>query len=94
MIPLAARIVAVCDAYEAITSERRYRSARSNDEARAVLLDEAGHQFDPVVVEAFLEELARPEPATVAVNDVEEEPTRRLVLEVTSRFAQILEHQR
>jgi hypothetical protein len=59
-----------------------------------VLLDEAGHQFDPVVVEAFLEELARPEPATVAVNDVEEEPTRTLVLEVTSRFAQILEHQR
>ena len=62
-IPLAARIVAVCDAYEAITSERCYRAARSNEEARAVLLDEAGHQFDPVVVEAFLEELERPEPA-------------------------------
>ncbi|HEV7174376.1 MAG TPA: HD-GYP domain-containing protein, partial [Solirubrobacteraceae bacterium] len=93
-IPLAARIVAVCDAYEAITSERCYRAARSNEEARAVLLDEAGHQFDPVVVEAFLEELVRPEPAAVAVNDVEEEPTRRLVQEVTSRFAQILEHRR
>jgi putative nucleotidyltransferase with HDIG domain len=93
-IPLAARIVAVCDAYEAITSERCYRSARSNDEARAVLLEEAGHQFDPVVVEAFLEELERPEPAVVAANDVEEEPTRRLVQEVTSRFAQILDLQR
>ena len=93
-IPLAARIVAVCDAYEAITSERCYRSARSNEEARAVLLEEAGHQFDPVVVEAFLEELERPEPAAVAANDVEEEPTRRLVQEVTSRFAQILDLQR
>lgn len=34
-IPLAARIVAVCDAYEAITSDRCYRSARSLDAARA-----------------------------------------------------------
>jgi HD-GYP domain-containing protein (c-di-GMP phosphodiesterase class II) len=93
-IPLAARIVAVCDAYEAITSERCYRSARTDDEARAVLLEEAGHQFDPVVVGAFLEELDRPEPAPLVVGDVEQEPTRRLVQEVTSRFTQILEHQR
>jgi diguanylate cyclase (GGDEF)-like protein len=93
-IPLAARIVAVCDAYEAITSERCYRPARTEEEARAVLLGEAGHQFDPVVVEAFLDELDRPEPAAVAVHEVEEEPTRRLVQEVTNRFAQILELQR
>ena len=93
-IPLAARIVAVCDAYEAITGERCYRPARSDEEARAVLLEEAGHQFDPVVVEAFLEELHRPEPAAVVAHEVEEEPTRRLAQEVTNRFAQILELRR
>ncbi|MGZ4251810.1 MAG: bifunctional diguanylate cyclase/phosphohydrolase [Solirubrobacteraceae bacterium] len=93
-IPLAARIVAVCDAYEAITGERCYRPARSDEEARAVLLEEAGHQFDPVVVEAFLEELDRPEPAAVVAHEVEEEPTRRLAQEVTNRFAQILELRR
>jgi HD-GYP domain-containing protein (c-di-GMP phosphodiesterase class II) len=93
-IPLAARIVAVCDAYEAITGERCYRPARSHEEARAVLLDEVGRQFDPVVVEAFLSELDRPEPAAIAVLDIEEEPTRKLAQEVTNRFAQILELRR
>jgi diguanylate cyclase (GGDEF)-like protein len=93
-IPLAARIVAVCDAYEAITGERCYRPARSHEEARAVLLEEVGRQFDPVVVEAFLSEVDRPEPAAVAVHDVEEEPTRKLAQEVTNRFAQILELRR
>jgi diguanylate cyclase (GGDEF)-like protein/putative nucleotidyltransferase with HDIG domain len=91
-IPLAARIVGVCDAYEAITSERCYRPARSHEEARQELLQEAGHQFDPVVVEAFLAELDGPEPATVPI-EVEQEPTRRLAQEVTNRFAEILELQ-
>ncbi|MGZ4183786.1 MAG: HD domain-containing phosphohydrolase [Solirubrobacteraceae bacterium] len=93
-IPLAARIVAVCDAYEAITGERCYRPARSHEEARSVLLEEAGHQFDPIVVDAFLAELDRPEPDAVAAHEPEEEPTRRLAQEVTNRFAQILELQR
>ena len=65
-----------------------------HEEAREELLDEAGHQFDPVVVEAFLAELDRPEPAAVAVLDIEEEPTRKLAQEVTNRFAQILELRR
>jgi diguanylate cyclase (GGDEF)-like protein/putative nucleotidyltransferase with HDIG domain len=56
-IPLAARIVAVCEAYEAMTSERCYRAARSVDDARRELQREAGHQFDPTVVSAFLREL-------------------------------------
>ena len=93
-IPLAARIVATCDAYEAITSERCYRSARSDGEARTVLLAEAGHQFDPAVVETFLEELDRPEPEALTVHEFEEEPTRSLAQEVTNRFAQLLELQR
>jgi two-component system cell cycle response regulator len=56
-IPLGARIIAVCDAYEAMTGDRIYREARSHAEARDELVREAGHQFDPAVVEAFLAEV-------------------------------------
>jgi diguanylate cyclase (GGDEF)-like protein len=56
-IPLAARIVSVCDAYDAIISDRCYRPARSRQAARQELAREAGHQFDPTVVGAVLEAL-------------------------------------
>jgi diguanylate cyclase (GGDEF)-like protein len=56
-IPLAARIVAACDAYDAIISDRCYRPASSPAAARAELLREAGYQFDPTVVGAVLESL-------------------------------------
>ncbi|HEX8976993.1 MAG TPA: diguanylate cyclase [Solirubrobacteraceae bacterium] len=59
-IPLAARIIAACDAYEAITSERCYRCARSAEEARQELRREAGRQFDPRVVAAVIDQLERP----------------------------------
>jgi putative nucleotidyltransferase with HDIG domain len=52
-IPLIARIVAVADAYSAMTSERPYRIALSGAEARERIEQEAGKQFDPQVVEAF-----------------------------------------
>jgi HD-GYP domain-containing protein (c-di-GMP phosphodiesterase class II) len=53
-IPLASRIVFACDAYHAITSERAYRPARSKREGIAELVDNAGGQFDPRVVEALV----------------------------------------
>lgn len=53
-IPLGARIVTVCDAYEAMTTERAYRSAVPHDTACRELRRCAGGQFDPAVVEAFL----------------------------------------
>jgi HD-GYP domain-containing protein (c-di-GMP phosphodiesterase class II) len=56
-IPLAARVVAVCDAYDAITSDRCYRPARSHAAAVEELRREAARQFDPGVVETFLAEL-------------------------------------
>ena len=52
-IPIGARIVAVADAYTAITGGRPYRAARSADEALEELRREAGTQFDPTVVEAW-----------------------------------------
>jgi putative nucleotidyltransferase with HDIG domain len=46
-IPLAARIVGVCDAYDAMTSDRPYRKAMTKDDACGEILTESGTQFDP-----------------------------------------------
>jgi HD-GYP domain-containing protein (c-di-GMP phosphodiesterase class II) len=59
--PLGARILAVADAYDAMTSDRPYRSAMSKETATARLKAASGTQFDPQVVEAFLAALAREE---------------------------------
>ena len=53
-IPVGARILAVADAFDAITSDRPYRSARSEKEALGEIRRCTGTQFDPVVVTAFL----------------------------------------
>jgi GAF domain-containing protein len=53
-IPLEARIIAVADAFDAMTSDRPYRKALSLDEAITELLSGSGSQFDPAVVEAFV----------------------------------------
>jgi HD-GYP domain-containing protein (c-di-GMP phosphodiesterase class II) len=52
-IPLGARIIAACDAYEAMTSDRCYQEARSSDDAIAELRRSAGTQFDPAVIDAL-----------------------------------------
>jgi diguanylate cyclase (GGDEF)-like protein/putative nucleotidyltransferase with HDIG domain len=57
-IPLEARILAVADAYEAMTADRAYRAALGHDAAQEELRAGAGTQFDPDVVEAFLAVLA------------------------------------
>jgi cyclic di-GMP phosphodiesterase len=54
-IPLCARIVSVADVYDALTSDRVYRRAMSQDEARKIVIDGSGTQFDPDVVAAFVE---------------------------------------
>ena len=58
-IPVEARILAVADAYEAMTADRVYRPALGEQAARAELSAGAGSQFDPEVVEAFLRALER-----------------------------------
>lgn len=52
-IPLPARIIAVADAFEAMTSDRPYRAGLSSEEARDQIVANAGTQFDPEVVAAF-----------------------------------------
>jgi HD-GYP domain-containing protein (c-di-GMP phosphodiesterase class II) len=53
-IPIGARIFAVADTLDAITSDRPYRKARGFDSAREEILRCSGTQFDPAVVEIFL----------------------------------------
>lgn len=52
-IPIEGRIVAVCDVFDALTSDRPYKEAWSWDRAVAEILDNSGKAFDPKVVEAF-----------------------------------------
>jgi two-component system cell cycle response regulator len=61
-IPLPSRIIAVCDAYDAIVSERPYAEARSKDPALAEVRRGAGTQFDPRVVDG-LERVVSESPA-------------------------------
>jgi len=58
-IPLEARILAVADAYDAMTSVRPYRPALSHEEAIAELRRGTGSQFDPACVEAFVNQAER-----------------------------------
>jgi diguanylate cyclase (GGDEF)-like protein len=53
-IPLESRVILVCDAYHAMTTDRPYRRRLPVEEARRRLLESAGSQFDPRVVEVFL----------------------------------------
>lgn len=53
-IPLFARLLAIADVYDAMTSDRSYRAALSPETARAQVREGAGRQFDPALVEPFL----------------------------------------
>ncbi|MGO9901539.1 MAG: HD domain-containing phosphohydrolase [Solirubrobacteraceae bacterium] len=92
-IPLAARIVAVCDAYDAITTDRCYRRARAPESARAELVREAGHQFDVAVVATFLEELDPDdtrEAKSPPPDHTAERPKERIA-EIVAHIRQLLE---
>jgi putative nucleotidyltransferase with HDIG domain len=86
-IPLAARIVAVADAYDAMTTNRPYRAPLPTDVALAELRANEGTQFDPLVVCAAIAALSRIDPTADAAEDVVPErrrpltsaPSRRIV---------------
>ncbi|MDX6400294.1 MAG: hypothetical protein QOF27_900 [Gaiellaceae bacterium] len=76
-IPLASRIVFVCDAFDAMVSDRPYRAAMSDEAALDQLSRNAGTQFDPAVVTAFRDEYRdrslqelRPERASLGLHGV------------------------
>ena len=68
-IPLGSRIIAVVDAFDAMTSHRPYRGALSYERAVAELRANAGAQFDPAIVEAFVN--------AVRAEDIPQSATRR-----------------
>jgi HD-GYP domain-containing protein (c-di-GMP phosphodiesterase class II) len=74
-IPLGARIVAIADAFDAMTSQRPYRAAMSHAQAIRELRRGAGRQWDPRLVDAFLEAIHCELPATPR-NRHREEPRR------------------
>jgi HD-GYP domain-containing protein (c-di-GMP phosphodiesterase class II) len=78
-IPLASRILLVCDAFDAMTTDRPYRTALPVDEALSELARHAGTQFDPRVVDVFL-----------AAYPFETRETERLVGRLTG-YAGVLE---
>jgi HD-GYP domain-containing protein (c-di-GMP phosphodiesterase class II) len=65
-IPMESRILAVADAYEAMTSERSFRSALGEEAALSELQAGAGTQFDATVVEMFLAILAGNKPLSLS----------------------------
>jgi HD-GYP domain-containing protein (c-di-GMP phosphodiesterase class II) len=69
-IPLAARVVFACDAYNAMTTDRPYRRALSQQEALARLVANSGTQFDPEVVPAVVRVVASHSPAMTVPDPV------------------------
>ncbi|HEX5805412.1 MAG TPA: HD domain-containing phosphohydrolase [Macromonas sp.] len=69
-IPIAARIVALADVFDALTTERPYKKAWPVAEAVSFIQEQAGQHFDPVVVEHFMREL----PALLAIRERYQEP--------------------
>ena len=52
-IPLSARIVAICDVYDAVSTDRVYKKAWSHDKAKKMILENRGRHFDPVITDVF-----------------------------------------
>lgn len=80
-IPLGARIIAVADVFDALTSTRAYHASRSVPEALAMLKDSSGYEFDPTVVIAMLawiESVARKTGGTVNQLTIEDLLATRL----------------
>jgi len=67
-IPLSARLFAVVDVYDALTSDRPYRSAWSKQAALDYIEEEAGKLFDPKITSTFLELVQEKEPVSVTSN--------------------------
>ena len=53
-IPIGARILAVVDCFDALTSDRPYRPKLTNEQAIAIVLERRGHMYDPLIVDAFI----------------------------------------
>ncbi len=76
-IPLPARIVALADVYDALTSVRVYKNAFDPEVTQSMIVEQAGKHFDPVIVEAFKDrqdEFLRVGQQTATASERDEEP--------------------
>ena len=87
-IPLFARVIAVADAFDAITSTRPYRASSGREEAVDALRAGAGAQFDPEIVETFVESLPSRVPLAAGLFVILGGPTR-LFREVSMWFRRL-----
>ena len=71
-IPLVARILAIADSYDAMTSDRVYRNRLTDEEVREQFVNGAGTQFDPLLVDIFVGLLDDKEISAVTLNDVKD----------------------
>ncbi|TMB95181.1 MAG: hypothetical protein E6J38_06160, partial [Chloroflexi bacterium] len=71
-IPLEAQVIAVADAFMAMTTDRPYRAAIPGKTALRELRANAGTQFNPVVVEAFIAVVDRPAPIQAAAGQTQQ----------------------
>ena len=77
-IPLAARITALADVYDALTTCRVYKEAYSHEQAVRIIREHSGSQFDPAIVEAFLRQEAQFAAMAQAMRDDDAWPGRSL----------------
>ncbi len=68
-IPLSARIVALADVYDALTTKRVYKEAYSHEKAAAIIMEERGKKFDPEIVDAFAANLEAFDSIRLKIND-------------------------
>jgi diguanylate cyclase (GGDEF)-like protein len=87
-IPLGARIIAACDAYDAMTTDRCYRERMSSESACEELRRESGRQFDPIVVDALLQELESA--ALIPAPEVSREQDAQFAHEVATQLLEVL----
>ena len=76
-IPLAARIISVADVFDALSHRRSYKEAWSPEQAFEEIEKEAGRQFDPEIVSAFLQIKSRISAILLAYPDEESAPEER-----------------
>jgi putative nucleotidyltransferase with HDIG domain len=87
-IVVGARILSIVDVYDALTSDRPYRKAMAKDDAIKMLLANAGTQFDPVAVEAFVQLLPDLEAEIAAIDAQDDEGVTEDLYERIAKFAQ------
>jgi putative two-component system response regulator len=93
-IPISARIVAVADVYDALTSRRPYKRGMTHTESRAIIVSGSGQMFDPEVVASFLRHEAEFQKVARRYQSVESEeflfPEAKIANEVQLLSAEVI----